>query len=101
MQLYYIVGILLLAVFWLISWGIIGNSNPFAMAKGGGKNGENENLNASLVQMIVFTMLTVFAYTTVFAAPALSEGGSLIPAANEYVSGKINGTRFESFRLAT
>ena len=85
MQLYYFTGILFLAIFWLISWGITGNPNPFAMAKGGGKNGENENYNASLVQMIVFTMLTVFAYTTVFAARALGEGGSLIPTANEWL----------------
>lgn len=79
-QLCYFIGILFLAIFWLISYGITRNPNPFAMAKGSGKGGENDYFNASLVQMIVFTMLTIFAYTTVFAARAvLNEGKMLLP----------------------
>lgn len=81
MQKYYVVGIVFLAVFWLISWLVTGDKNPFAMAKGEPKIGENANFSASLVQMIVFTILTVFAYTTVFAARIFENNGSgLLPA---------------------
>ena len=77
-QKYYFAGLVFLAIFWLISWGVTKNLNPFAMAKGSGKNGENENHNASVLQMLVFTMLTVFAYTTVFAARAMNGDDSLM-----------------------
>lgn len=85
MQQYYFIGGLFLIVFWLISWMITRNPNPFAMAKGSGIKGENENFSASLLQMIVFTMLTVFAYTSVFAARALNEGGALIPGSKDWL----------------
>lgn len=68
MQKYYLIGALSLVVFFLISWMVTKNPNPFALAKGKGSDGENSNYSASLFQMLVFTMLTVFAYTTVFAA---------------------------------
>lgn len=77
-QKYYFVGLIFLAIFWLISWGVTKNPNPFAMAKGSGKNGENLNHNASVLQMLVFTMLTIFAYTTVFAARAMNGDNSLL-----------------------
>ncbi len=76
MQKYYLVGGTFLVVFWLISWAVTKNPNPFAMAKGKGDNNENPNHSASLFQMLLFTMLTVFAYTTVFAARAFENGGA-------------------------
>lgn len=68
MQKYYLVGVIFLVIFWLISWMVTKNPNPFAMAKGIGNNNENDNYSASLLQMLIFTLLTIFAYTTVFAA---------------------------------
>ncbi len=76
MQKYYFVGLIFLVIFWLISVMVRRNWNPFAMAKGEVRINENVNYSASLLQMLVFTMLTVFAYTTVFAARAW-EGGLL------------------------
>lgn len=66
MQKYFWFGVIALIAFWLISRLVTKNWNPFAMAKGG--DAENSNHSASLLQMLVFTMLCVFAYTSVFAA---------------------------------
>jgi len=66
MQKYFWAGGVTLVIFWLISRLVTKNWNPFAMAKGG--IDENSNHSASLLQMLVFTMLCVFAYTSVFAA---------------------------------
>jgi hypothetical protein len=72
-QPYYLYGALSLILFYIISRLITGNWNPFAMAKGKGNN----NYSASLLQMIVFTMLTIFAYTSVFAARVMNVDGFL------------------------
>lgn len=85
MQQYYLIGALFLGIFWIISGLITKNLNPFAMAKGSGIKGENRDFSASLLQMIVFTMLTVFAYTTVFAARFFEPGGALIPTAKDWL----------------
>lgn len=74
MQKYYFVGLIALVIFWLISWLVTKNPNPFALAKGKG----NDNLSASLLQALVFTMLTLFAYTTVFAARAWAVGSGVL-----------------------
>src|SRR5829696_7937852 len=43
--------------------GLRFNLNPFALAIG-----DDKNLSASLLQFLIFTYLTIFAYVTVYAA---------------------------------
>lgn len=79
---YYIAGAIALGVFWLFSGLIAKKWNPFHLAKGEKEIlGENEKYSASLLQMIIFTMLTIFAYTTVFAARMFEkDGAGLLPS---------------------
>lgn len=82
---YYWAGIIALFVFCIISGLFAGKWNPFHLAKGEkGVLGENASYSASLLQMIIFTMLTIFAYTTVFAARVFEkEGAGLLPSLKE------------------
>jgi hypothetical protein len=74
---YYWAGAISLIIFWFITKLVTKSWNPFAMAKGKGDGTENTNHSASMLQMLVFTMLTVFTYTSVFAARAWEVPGLL------------------------
>jgi hypothetical protein len=81
---YYFGGLIGLFVFCLLSKLFAGKILPWELAKGEAKYGQKESYSASLLQMIVFTMLTVFAYCTVFAARIFeNDGAGLLPSLKE------------------
>jgi hypothetical protein len=66
-------GVLTILVLWGISRVITGSANPFALACGA-----DDNYSASLLQFLIFTYLTVFAYVAVYAA-RLDTGLATLP----------------------
>ena len=70
----YLWGIITIAVLWIISYVITGhNPNPFALACG-----VDKNYSASLLQFLIVTYLTVFAYVAVYVA-RLGSGLTTLP----------------------
>jgi hypothetical protein len=60
----YFWGILTILLLWVISYVVTGRQlNPFALAYG-----VDKNYSASLLQFLIFTYLTVFAYVVVYVA---------------------------------
>src|ERR1043166_270604 len=82
MKNYYWVGIVFVLIFCAISWWVTKSPWPFAMAKRQSPTSNDGSYSASLTQMLVFLLMTVFAYTTVFAARAFGENGGVAIWAN-------------------
>src|SRR5215510_1663696 len=70
----YMWGIIAVLVFWAISFVITGRRlSPFALAIG-----TDNNYSASLLQFLIFTYLTIFAYVAVYVA-RLESGLTTLP----------------------
>jgi hypothetical protein len=68
----YFWGVAVLVAMYCISVLVTRSSQPWALARG-----NNKKLSTSELQFFVFTVLTVFAYVTVFAARYMYEGQPL------------------------
>lgn len=71
METGYIWGWVAIIVFWLVGWITAGKKRPWALAIG-----NDGNLSGSLLQFLIFTGVTIFAYVSAFAARAIEIGAS-------------------------
>lgn len=70
----YLFGVGAIAIFWIFSFAVTGNANPLILAysENPPKPGEKRALSASKFQSLIWTLITLFAYVSIFGARFLS-----------------------------
>jgi hypothetical protein len=70
----YLFGAGALVIFWIFSFAVTGQFNPIVLAysENPTKPGEKRNLSASKFQSLIWTIVTLFAYASIFGARLLS-----------------------------